>query len=195
MKTQFAARLTAALALGLTVCAPALAQPAPSAQPPIRAAAPVVSANPYTAYEFLIGDWDTRPQGGPGMAIHQRFEWGLNQSYIAYTTLTREGAKPEAVHFMGWLVWNGANRNLDYLVVTEPGSGVQEQGVMRAQPDGSIVRDVTLTAADGAVSHFRQTFRSTGPDTAVTSLMRQTAGGWEPNFPGSDNLLMTRRRT
>jgi hypothetical protein len=93
------------------------------------------------------------------------------------------------------LVWNGATRNLDYVIAVEPGSGVQEQGALHVEPDGSVVRDVTMTRANGQIGHFRQTFRRTGPDTVTTSLMRRTATGWEPNFPGSDNIAMTRRPT
>lgn len=179
--------------LSLAMEAPVLAQQAPPAAAQPQVEAPTTIANPYTAFEFLIGDWYTRPTGGPDIAIRQNFRWGTRQSYIYYTTFTREGGRPEGIHFEGMLVWNGATRSLDYIVVSEPGSGAQEQGTMRAAPDGSVVREVTLTRADGQISHFRQTFRRTGPDSAVTSLMRQTATGWEPNFPGSDNLVMTRR--
>jgi hypothetical protein len=66
------------------------------------------------------------------------------------------------------------------------------------EPDGAIVREIDLIGADGGIRHFRQTFRRTGDDTAVTTLVRQRADGtWEPNFPGSpgsDKLIMTRRR-
>ena len=186
-------RIPAIAACVLTLCSgAALAQSAPPAAQPARVEAPTMIANPYTAFEFLLGDWYTRPTEGPDMAIHQKFEWGPNKSYIRYSTLTAERGKPEALHFEGILVWNGATRKLDYLIVSEPGSGAQEQGTMHVEADGSIVRDVTLTRADGKISHFRQTFRSTGPNSAMTSLMRQTASGWEPNFPGSDNLPMSR---
>jgi hypothetical protein len=181
------------LSLGIFVCGPALGQAARSPAPTMRVDAPTIIANPYTAYEFLIGDWYSRPAGGPDIAIHQNFRWGTRQSYIYYTTSTRLNGAPEAIHFEGMLVWNGASHNLDYVIAAEPGSGGQEQGIMHAEPDGSVVRDVTMTRADGQVAHFRQTFRRTGPDTAMTSLMRQTATGWEPNFPGSDNIAMTRR--
>jgi hypothetical protein len=49
-----------------------------------------------------------------------------------------------------------------------------------------------MTDRNGRVEQFRQTFRRTGPDSAVTSLMRRTASGWEPNFPGSDRIEMRR---
>lgn len=172
---------------------PASAQQPPSSPATPRIEAPVDIADPYTAYEFLIGDWDSRPAGGADVAIHQNFRWGTRHSYIYYTTMTRENGRPEAIHFEGMFVWNGANHNLDYVIVSEPGSGAQEKGTMHSESDGSIVRDVTMTRANGQLARFRQTFRRTGPDTALTSLMRQTEAGWEPNFPGSDHILMTRR--
>jgi len=190
MRTLRAATL---LSLGIFVCGPASAQGTQASGTRMRVDAPATIANPYTAYEFLIGDWDTRPSGGPDIAIHQNFRWGTRQSYIYYTTSTRMNGGPETIHFEGMLVWNGASRNLDYVIAIEPGSGGQEQGILRVEPDGSVIREVTMTRANGQVSHFRQTFRRTGPDSVVTSLMRQTATGWEPNFPGSDALTMTRR--
>ena len=147
----------------------------------------------YEPYQFLIGDWDSAGTGGG--QIHQSFRWGPDQSYISYTTFVRpKSDAPEKVHFDGIMVWNAAHRTLDYLFVLEPGSGAQEQGTVHSEADGTIVRDVALTGGNGTSGRFRQTFRQTGPDNAVTSLMRQTASGWEPTFPGSDNLLMTRRR-
>lgn len=175
-----------AMAMGLLMAAPAGAQAAPVTVQP-----GVVIPNPYGGYEFLIGDWDTASAGGP--AIHQSFRWGPKRSYIFYSTLTRMGAAPEAVHFEGLMVWNAGAKAVDYLFVIEPGSGGQEKGTMRVDPDGSVVRDVTLTRGDGKTAQFRQVFRQTGPDTAVTSLMRRTATGWEPNFPGSEALAMVRR--
>lgn len=148
--------------------------------------------NPYTAYEFLIGDWDTKPSGGPDMAIHQQFRWGPKKSYITYTTYTAEAGKPESIHFEGMMVWNAATKNVDYLIAAEPGSGAQEKGELHVEDDGAIVREVTMTHADGSVAHFRQTFRRTAQG-AMTSLMRQTSNGWEPNFPGSEKLDMSRR--
>lgn len=180
------------LAAGLGLAwGPASAQPAPAPRYVMEPSVDI--ASPYGGYRFLIGDWDTKPTGGPDISFHQRFQWGPKQSYITYTTLTREGAKPEAIHFEGMLVWNGASKNLDYVIASEPGSGAQEKGEMHVEADGSVVREVTMTRPDGVVSHFRQTFRQTGPDRAVTSLMRQTATGWTPNFPGSDALVMIRR--
>jgi hypothetical protein len=148
----------------------------------------------YQPYQFLIGEWDSA--SGRGGQIHQSFRWGPGQSYIWYTTYVRpKPDAPEAVHFEGIMVWNAAHRALDYLFVIEPGSGGQEQGTIRAEADGTIVREVVLTQGNGRSGRFRQTFRQTGPNNAVTSLMRQTESGWEPNFPGSDNIFMTRRAT
>jgi hypothetical protein len=186
----------AALLPGLAaLCGTAMAQGGGVPAGATRVAPPAAIANPYAPYEFLIGDWYSRPSGGAEIAIHQNFRWGTGRSSIFYTTSTSLNGAPESVHFEGMLVWNGATRNLDYVIAVEPGSGVQEQGAMHVEADGSVVRDVTMIRADGQVGHFRQTFRRTGPDTVTTSLMRQTATGWAPNFPGSDNIAMTRSPT
>ena len=179
------------LLVAVAIGAPAFTQ---TTQPPRQAVveAPVMIANPYTAYEWLIGDWYSKPTGGPDISIHQRFEYGPKNSYIFYTTLTREGSKPEAVHFEGMAVWNGKTKALDYVVTSEPGSGAQEQGTMQAQADGSIVREVVLTRPNGQQAQFRQRFWRTPDGNAVTSLMRKVASGWEPNFPGSEEIVMTR---
>jgi hypothetical protein len=153
---------------------------------------PAMVANPYGAMAFLIGEWNTTRADGQVFVV-QRFRWGPNQSYIWYATSTVNGGREE-IHFEGMFIWNFAHQNADFLVVLEPGSGGQEQGTLHAEADGMIVRDVLATDAHGATQTFRQTFRRTGDNTAVTSLMRRTAdGSWEPNFPGSDNLIMTRR--
>jgi len=179
--------------LAAAAAAPVTAQPA---SPPRQAVleAPTMIANPYTAFEWLIGDWYSKPTGGPDISIHQVFEYGPKNSYTFYTTLTAEGAKPEAVHFEGMAVWNGKTKALDYVVTSEPGSGAQEQGTMRAEADGAVVREVVLTRANGQQSQFRQRFWQTSGGKAMTSLMRKTATGWEPNFPGSDKIEMSRTR-
>lgn len=187
-------KLMVALLSGFAVfCGPALARGAGAPADNVRVEPPAVIANPYAAYEFLIGDWYSRTSGGAEVAIHQNFRWGTRRSSIFYTTSMSLNGAPESVHFEGMLVWNGATRNLDYVIAVEPGSGVQEQGALHVEPDGGVIRDVTMIRPDGQVAHFRQTFRRTGPETVTTSLMRQTAAGWEPNFAGSDNLAMTRR--
>jgi len=153
---------------------------------------PTMVANPYGAMSFLIGEWDTAGADGQVFVV-QRFRWGPNQSYVWYATSTVNGGREE-IHFEGIFIWNFAHQNADFLVVLEPGSGSQERGALHTEPDGTIVRDVLMTDARGATQTFRQTFRRTGENTAVTSLMRRKAdGSWEPNFPGSDNLAMTRR--
>ena len=169
---------------------PALAQQAPP-QAQMRIETPKQIARPYGAYEFLIGDWYSKPSGGPDVAIHQNFRWGPKQSYLIYTTYTSEGGKPEAVHFEGIAVWNAKTRALDYLFAIEPGSGAQEQGRIHAEADGSIVRDVQLTRGDGQTGQFRQRFWKDETGAVATSLMRKTDQGWEPNFPGSEKIVMS----
>jgi|CXWL01.1.fsa_nt_gi hypothetical protein len=167
--------------LSLLACASAAAQQAP---PAVTRAA----ENPYAPYEFLIGAWDTAD------GIRQSFNWGPQHAYITYSTTTRGPDGGDHLHFEGILVYNAAHRNLDFLIALEPGSFGQEQGTLHVEPDGSVVREVLLTGPNGATSRFRQTFRRTGDAAAVTSLMRQGADGtWAPNFPGADNLAMTRR--
>jgi hypothetical protein len=155
---------------------------------------PVATPLPYRAFENLIGDWDTGPENAPA-SIVQRFSWGPNRSYIWYRTSMVDAKGAERLHFEGPMVWNAATGGLDYLFVVEPGSLMQEQGDVRVQTDGSIVREVKLTGSDGTQNRFRQTFRLYDAESGVTSLMRQTATGWVPNFPGSDKLHMKRRRT
>lgn len=183
-----------AVAAGILASSGATAQQTPAQpQPQMRIDAPTKIANLYGAYEFLIGDWYSKPTGGPDVTIHQNFKWGIEKSYIFYTTLTREKDKPEAVHFEGMLVWNGATKGLDYVIASEPGSGGQEQGTLHVDPDGAVVREVTMITAAGKSQVFRQRFWSTGADTVMTSLMRKTPTGWEPNFPGSEKIAMSRR--
>ena len=53
--------------LALSSLAFLLASPGAAQQPPKTQAvleAPKMIANPYTAYEFLIGDWYSKPTGG-----------------------------------------------------------------------------------------------------------------------------------
>jgi hypothetical protein len=146
----------------------------------------------YASYAFLIGEWDT---GVPGAspAFRQSFMWGPGNAYIWFVVHTLESGGPR-LHQEGMMTWNAANKNLDFLFVHEPGSLGQESGIVRVEADGAVVRETTLTGGDGTQNHFRQTWRRTGSDTAVTSLLRRKADGtWAPNFPGSDKLVMTRR--
>jgi hypothetical protein len=165
---------------------------------------------PYAPYAFLIGEWDVGPAGGPPAAV-ARFRWGSAKTYIWYSGALLVGGKEQPT-FEGLLVWNGMRQNLDMLLVLEPASGnlVQEQGTMRLEPDGTVVRDITVyysqgnalpprwdkaAGPGGATAQFRQTFRRTGPDSLATSVFLKTAAGWVPSFPGSDNLVMTRQVT
>ena len=143
----------------------------------------------HSAYEWLLGNWFSK---NGGMTIRQSLALDPNKAFVTYATYLGAPGQKERLHFEGVMLWNGKSKAFDYLFAVEPGSGSQERGTIRAEQDGSIVREVELTAADGAVSQFRQTFRKTGPQSAETSLMRKTAAGWEPNFPGSDRILMVR---
>jgi len=145
--------------------------------------------DPYAPFAFLIGEWDT-----PG-GIRQSIRWGPQKSYLWYAVYVRPpGASGEELHQEGLMTFNGKDRDLDFLFVHDPGSLNQEQGKVHAEADGSIVRETTAIYADGSVSHFRQTWRSTGENTALTSLLREDADGrWVPNFPGAEKLEMTRR--
>jgi hypothetical protein len=145
--------------------------------------------DPYAPYVFLIGEWES--SGG----IRQSLRWGPEKSYIWYGVYTRaEGAGKEELHQEGLMTFNGRDKDLDFLFVHDPGSFNQEQGTVHVEADGVVVRETTAISGDGTVNHFRQTWRQTGPSTAVTSVMRQNPdGSWTPTFPGSDKLEMTRR--
>ena len=172
----------------LTIATAALVFSAPRAaahEAPVSAAAKAA----YAPYEWLIGDWISN---NGGTVVRQSLTWGPHRAYVRYTTFMAIAGKPEIIHFDGIAVWNGKSKGLDYVFAVEPGSTVQEKGTIHANADGSLVREVEFTGADGETGQFRQTFRKTGPDSAVSSLMRQTAAGWEPTFPGSDRLLMKR---
>lgn len=164
-------------------------------------------AGVYAPYAFLIGEWDVGAEAqGPSFAI-ARFKWGPGRSYMWYSaSFIANGA--EEPHFEGLLLWNGVHRNLDMLLSLDlKGGRVQEQGTLSTAADGSVVRDITAYYSEGvgmlstgrpapeggATVHFRQTFKSEGPGRVLTSLLRESGGGWVPTFPGSDHLAMTRR--
>ena len=161
---------------------------------PIAASSPAPSASeaagPYQPYAFLVGEW-LSDQGGS--TIRQTIRWGPKRSYLTYSTWLQQPGGSEQLHFDGIMAWNAKTRALDFLFAVEPGSGILERGSVRAEADGSIVRDVELIAPSGAASTFRQTIRPTGPNTAVSSLMALRNGSWEPTFPGSDRIEMSRR--
>jgi hypothetical protein len=164
----------------------------------------------YTQYEGLIGTWDlTAPDGGQPVAM-QRFTWGPNHSYIWYAGSLIGPDGKEQPHFEGILVWNGIHKNLDMLLTMDLRSGrAQEQGTFSVASDGTIVREITAVfsegvtpmgedqvGADGTSKHFRQTFKVEGPDQLITSVMRETNDGkWVATFPGSDKLIMKRRKS
>jgi hypothetical protein len=173
--------------LVVMLTAPVLYSTSASAQPVTPRAS---ISNAYASFEFLIVDWKSGSSGG--VQLRQAFRWGPGRAYILYSTYLTEAGKLERLHFEGIMVWNGRTNALDYVFAVEPGSGVQEKGIVTVQPDGSVVRAVELTDATGKVGHFRQTFQRTGVDSAVTSLMRKTETGWEPNFPGSEKMEMKR---
>src|SRR5215216_3402915 len=121
-----------------------------------RPPAAPAAESPYAPYDWLIGDWYA--QAGPGM-IRERITYGPSRAYVQYSTFTASAADgPQHLHFEGIALWNGKTKMLDYLFAVEPGSGVQENGTIRAEADGSIVREVEFIDAKGGVGTFRQTF-------------------------------------
>lgn len=166
--------------------------PAKAQHPTAPVQADIVKQS-YQPFEWLIGDWSSA--SGQDETIRQRLSFGPDRAYITNSTYVGRSGGSEQLHFEGIMVWNGKSKMLDYLFAVAPGSGIQEKGTMRVLPDGLVVREVELTNASGEITNFRQTFRSTGKDSAVTSLMRQGPSGWQPIFPGSDNIVMTRRKT
>lgn len=204
MKLQ-AAALTSLLCLALV--APGQSHPS-SASTPSAHSATATGAKPvsvYAPYEPLIGEWEVAAEGGPAVAI-TTFRWGTGRSYIWFTTsLVNNGA--EVPHFEGMLMWNGVHKNLDMLVTLDlEGGRSQEQGDFYIEPDGTFVRRITAyfseglpsssgkaVGPEGSSAKFRQTFKSQGPNTMITSVMRETSTGWVPSFPGSEKLVMKRR--
>ena len=148
------------------------------------------TAKPYAPYEFLNGDWYTKPKG-EDMTIHQQFKWGPGQSYITYATYMSMPGKPEHLHFEGMMVWNGKAKALDFLFAVEPGTGVEEKGTVTAQADGSVVRQVEMTDGTGKPGRFRQVWKRGADGTVVTTLSEQTAKGWQTQPPG--DLVMTKQ--
>jgi hypothetical protein len=179
--------IVAAFLLALYACVGAAAQSGPT---PNAVATDAATPAPYEPYAFLIGEWDA---GLPGNAMFiDRFSWGPNRAYI-WQSVSQPQADGEHLHFEGPMVWNAADQRLDFLFAIEPGTLGQERGYVHVVADGVVIREVTLTNPAGVQSTFRHTIRQTGPDTAEASLMRQTAQGWTPNFPGSDHIPMRRR--
>ena len=162
---------------------------------------------PYAPYAFLVGEWSVGPEsGGAGNTI-AKFRWGPGQSYLWYAvSFVADGA--EHPHFEGMLVWNGVHKNLDMLISLDlQGGKVQEQGTLSVGADGAVVREITAYYTEGVgmiatgrpagpgggTTRFRQTFKAQGKDRILTSLLRESGNGWVATFPGSDQLVMTRR--
>ena len=167
-------------ALGLLLAAPATAQQQQS--PPAAAA-----ESPYAPYDWLIGDWSSKS------GLRELISYGPNRSYIKFSAFIATKSNPQRLHFEGIALWNARTRRLDYLFAVEPGSGIQENGTYRVEADGEIIREVELIDATGKSGTFRQTFRRTGTNSAITTVMRQTATGWEPTFPGGERIELSRR--
>lgn len=146
----------------------------------------------YAELAPLIGEWNVGPPGA-ATAFVERFSWGPNRAYIRFSVALIVANGDEHLHLDGMVIWNAATRRFDYLLAVEPGSLNQEQGEFYQNDDGDIIRDVTLTGADGSVASFRQTFRAMADGRFAVALMRRTDGGWAPTFPGSDQLVMVRR--
>ena len=146
----------------------------------------------YEALAPLIGEWAVGPPGA-APAFVEKFSWGASGSYVWVTVVLLRAPGDEHLHLEGLVVFNAATKRYDYVFVVEPGSLAQERGEFRVEADGTIIRDVVLTAADGKTSDFRQTFRRLEEGKFQTTLMRRSADGWSPSFPGSDKLLMVRR--
>ena len=194
----FSLAAAAALATPVTAAAPR-ADPAPAPairehSEPRRADDP---ASVYAPYAFLVGTWEVAQAGGSPFAI-TRFSWGPGESYLWLAVALLEGGS-EVPHLEGMLLWNAARGDLDMLLALDlQGGRAQEQGTLSVQSDGSVVREITAirsgAAGDGGATttRFRQTFRPSTPGRMETSLMRQTENGWEPTFPGSERLVMTR---
>lgn len=196
-------RLVNALALSailsLTISAAALAHPTP---PSAGAHAPT----PYAPYTPLMGEWHVGREGQSAQLI-ERFVWAGGGSYIEFSAATLDGGH-ETPHFEGVLMWNGVRRALDMLVMLDlsPSARVLEGGTLQALPDGSFVREITayysegqpragggVVTREGARMTFRQTFTPIDANHMRTAILRETANGWVPTFPGSDAMVMTRR--
>jgi hypothetical protein len=166
------------------------------------AAAPAAEApagNLYASYAFLIGEWDVVPEVGGSPAARSLFRWGPNQSYIWFATSLLEGGK-ETPHFEGMLVWNGARKDLDMLLALDLDGGghTQERGTVSLRADGTVVREIVATSTDAggkaSTARFRQTFTPAGPDRILTSVLRESGQRFVATFPGSDRLVMARRK-
>lgn len=162
-----------------------------AAAPVTAQQAPPAVASAYAPFDWLVGDWTG--QVGPGV-LRELLTYGPNRSYIRFSVFVSPVNGPEHLHFEGIALWNGKTKRLNYLFAVEPGSGAQENGTIRAEADGTIVREVELISPTGTVGMFRQTFTRSGRDGMVTTVMRKSDRGWVPTFPGGERIEMTRRK-
>jgi len=164
----------------------------------------------FAPYRFLIGEWDVGKPGESPMMM-QYFRWGPGESYVLFGAATLSASGKLDPHFDGLLAWNGVRKNLDMLVVLDLDGGgrMQEQGTLSFEAAGKVTREITATyseelrpsgsnaggaASGGWTARFRQTFERVSGDTIITTVMRETKDGWVATFPGSERLMMTRRR-
>ena len=141
----------------------------------------------YAPYDWLIGDWSSKS------GIREVITYGPKKGYIHFSAYIPGPNGAEHLHFDGLALWNAKTKMLDYLFAVEPGSGVQENGTYRVDADGTIIREVELIDAKGNTGTFRQTFRKTGANTAITTVMRKKKTGWEPTFPGGERIELERK--
>jgi hypothetical protein len=174
------------LLIGTAAC---LVAPAPAAAHAVPPSQYLETAKPYAPYEFLIGDWYSKVPG-ENLTLHQQFRWGPQHAYMVYSTYLALPDKPEQLHFEGMMVWNGKSKALDFLFAVQPPSGAEEKGTVSVQADGSVVREVEMTQANGQGERFRQTFRKGAGSSVVTSMTRLTDKGWQTSPPG--DVVMAR---
>jgi hypothetical protein len=168
--------------------------------------APIPEA--YRPYAFLIGEWEVGIAGQPPASV-TRFRWSPLKTHILYSgTMLVNGE--EQPNWDGLMVWNGVRHDLDFLLVLDQSTGdlAQEQGRVSVAEDGTVTREITVyysegnalppdwrtaAGAEGATARFRHTFQRVGPDRVHAAVVRKTAEGWVPSFPGSDSLVMVKR--
>lgn len=135
------------------------------------------------------------------------FRYGPKESYIWFA-VNELANGAESPHLEGMFVWNSVHKRFDMLVaIGMNGPGFEEQGSLSVEGDGTVVREITAFFPQGTpgmgqsapspssgTARFRQTFKAVGPDRVLTTVMRETARGWVATFPGSDRLVMTRRK-
>ena len=160
----------------------------------------------FAPYAFLIGEWEIHEEGAPPAAINRATWSGGGTSIRMETDIIVNGM--QVPHYEGILVWNPIRRDFDMLLNLDPsGAKVQERGRVWAAADGMVTREIVASYAPGVAGPdgkrvgdkgaefiFRQTFRKVSRDRIATSLMRKTDSGWVATFPGSEEVLMTRRR-